>query len=704
MRKCVFLLLFIIGDLSLGLFGQGDKSFELSFLQTSQEVLVKEIPELNFIKQDDGGVPNFQGGEQVYVHLKLSSEKSQSANNIFLSYSLLDSISFYYHNQGNFTLQQKTGQAFKFETRFNAVTDFNFSTQAGQRDYYFKINSHKPIVLPFEIISDKDLLFKITRFDFFMGIYIGVVLVMILYNLVIFFLTRDKSYLFYILYLLFLGLAQAALFGYTDRFVFFDFPDLNSKFAVLSGALVGIASVAFIINFLRLKEKAPLFYKLMILVVILDLIGIVLLISGNAVIAYNWVNLVALSGSILAIAAAVKLARAGYKPANFFLIAWTIFLVSVIIFALKDFDILPYNPLFRRSMLFGSSIEIVLLSVALADRINQLRRDKEQSQLRALEMAKENEKIIREQNIELERRVDSRTMELQESNEELQVTLDNLKETQSQLVDSEKMASLGQLTAGIAHEINNPINFIASNIKPLKLDLSEIYEIIAAFELLDESSSSQDIASAKAKMVELDYDFIKTEIESLVSGISDGAVRTSEIVLGLRNFSRLDEDVVKKASPNEGLESTLVLLRNKTKDLIEVVEDYDPNIGDIDCFPGKLNQTFMNILNNAIYAVNEKEYQGEEKPTITIRTRKEDAEWVSIHLIDNGIGMDENTRKKIFEPFFTTKNVGDGTGLGMSIVFKIIERHGGKMTVESEPGKGTEFKIVVPVNQPNEFA
>jgi two-component system NtrC family sensor kinase len=162
--------------------------------------------------------------------------------------------------------------------------------------------------------------------------------------------------------------------------------------------------------------------------------------------------------------------------------------------------------------------------------------------------------------------------------------------------------------------------------------------------------------------------------------------------------------VVKKASPNEGLESTLVLLRNKTKDLIEVIEDYDPKVGEIDCYPGKLNQTFMNILNNGIYAVNEKDYEGDEKPTLTIRTEKENSEWVNIYLGDNGIGMDENTKKKIFEPFFTTKDVGEGTGLGMSIVFKIIERHGGSLTVNSEPGKGTEFKISLPVIQPNEFA
>ena len=679
------------------------QSFELSFFQSAEDVPADEITKLAYVI-NESDVLSFAGGNQVYVRLVTDSTQENTRKTIFLSYSLLDSISFYYEGQNGFELKQKTGQAFNFDTRLNSITDFSFDLEPGVFQYYFKVTSHKPLVLPFEIISDKELLFKVSSYDFYMGIYIGIVLVMLLYNLVIYFLTRDKSYLFYILYLLFLGLAQAALFGYTDRFLFADSPAINNKFAVLSGALVGIASVAFIVNFLSLKVKAPFYYNLMRLVALLDLIGIVVLFSGYEAIAYNWVNFVALGGSVTAIVAAIKLARSGYKPANFFLIAWSVFLLSVIVFALKDLEVLPYNPFLRRSMLFGSSFEIVLLSVALADRINQLRREKEQSQAKALEMSRQNEEIIKEQNVELERRVDSRTMELQESNEELQVTLDNLKETQSQLVDSEKMASLGQLTAGIAHEINNPINFIASNIKPLKLDLSEIYDIVSSFQALDEESTAEDLVSAQAKLEEYDYEFLKTEIESLVGGISDGAIRTSEIVLGLRNFSRLDEDVVKKASPNEGLENTLVLLRNKTKDLIDLEEFYDENVGEIDCFPGKLNQTFMNILNNAIYAVNAKVYPEGERPTIGVKTEKEEDDWVTIKLSDNGIGMEEKTKKKLFEPFFTTKDVGEGTGLGMSIVFKIIERHGGKLIVNSRLGEGTEFIMTLPVSQPNEFA
>lgn len=650
-------------------------------------------------------VANYDNGKRAYVRVTIEDAASKGDQMIFLSYALVDSIRLYHlQADGSIQLAVETGQAFKFDTRLYESSDFVFPVNPEVSQYFFEIYSHKPLVLPFQMVQREELSETLSTNDFFFGTYVGIIIVMFLYNLVIFFLTRDRSYLFYILYLLTLGLAQAALFGYTDRFLLAWAPRLNNIFAVLSGALVGIASIFFIIDFLNLKSKAPLFRKLLFLVVPLDLIAITLLLLGYEPVAYKMVNLVALSGSIVSIVAAVKLAQQGYKPANFFLIAWSVFLISVVIFALKDFDIIPYNPVFRRSMLFGSSIEVVLLSVALADRINQLRRDKEESQARALEMARENERIIKEQNIELEKRVEIRTMELQETNEELQVTLDNLKETQTQLVDAEKMASLGQLTAGIAHEINNPINFITSNIKPLKLDLSEVYTIVDGFAKLPDNCSPDQLKEAKDLLQDYDYDFLKDEIESLVSGISDGAVRTSEIVLGLRNFSRLDEDVVKKANLNEGLDSTMVLLRNKTKGQVDIIRDYDPNLMDIDCFPGKLNQAFMNILNNAVYAVNNHKYEEGVKPAITIKTRSVNADTVAVHLIDNGIGMDENTKKKLYEPFFTTKDVGEGTGLGMSIVFKIIDKHRGRIEVNSELGKGTEFILFLPVRQPNEFA
>lgn len=701
MRHWLFLFVFFI---SAQLVAQ---PLQVSVTSSHQHVAANELTDLPYQEVPPSDIVNLSSDKgYAYLEIDLNAQVVEEHSYLSIAYSLFDTVRFYaVQPDSSVKLIHETGQAFPFQTRLLSSTDFILPLRKGVQRYYLAISSTKPVVVPLRLYDYEEAVSAITINDLVFGAFAGIILVMLLYNLVIFLMTRDRSYIYYIAYLLTLGLAQAALFGYTDRFIFSDWAFMAEKFAVMSGGLVGIASVFFIRNFLHLKEKERLFYHLFTGVAILDTLWIVLLLLGWDAFAYNAVNATALVGSVLAIYVAVKLVRSGYKPANFFLIAWTVFLLGVIVFALKDFNIIPYNPIFRRSMLIGSTIEIILLSVALADRINQLRQEKEASQEEALQMARENERIIREQNIELEKRVEERTMELQEANEELQVTLDNLKDTQTQLVDAEKMASLGQLTAGIAHEINNPINFITSNIKPLRLDLDELHQIIDAFSSLSEDPTNEEVQAAKDKLQELDYDFLKEEVETLVNGISDGAVRTSEIVRGLRTFSRLDEDVIKPANINEGLDSTLVLLKNKTKGIIEVVQDYDTALPDVECYPGKLNQAFMNILNNGIYAVQHKtDYAEGELPTITLRTRLHEDETMSIHLIDNGIGMDEETRRKMFDPFFTTKEVGEGTGLGMSIVFKIIDKHNGNLEVKSEPGKGSEFIITLPLRQPNEFA
>ena len=281
-----------------------------------------------------------------------------------------------------------------------------------------------------------------------------------------------------------------------------------------------------------------------------------------------------------------------------------------------------------------------------------------------------------------------KNIQLHRSNKKIKETLDNLKAAQAQLIDAEKMASLGQLTAGIAHEINNPINFVSGNINPLKLDLDDMKELIRKFRNMCHVGPSKDnIKELQDYIEELDLDYLFEEIDQLLGGIEEGAKRTRDIVAGLRNFSRLDEDDFKQADIHEGLDSTLILLKNKLKNRITVQKQYD-KIPKIECLPGKLNQVFMNILNNAAQAI---EDQGE----IIIKTLLKDDK-IIISIKDNGPGIPEETKKHIFEPFFTTKDVGAGTGLGLSISKGIIDKHEGTIEVYSEPGQGTEFIITLP--------
>ncbi|MCS6796263.1 MAG: ATP-binding protein, partial [Raineya sp.] len=348
---------------------------------------------------------------------------------------------------------------------------------------------------------------------------------------------------------------------------------------------------------------------------------------------------------------------------------------------------------------FARSIAEVISLMIEADK----RRKAEEELRLALEKARRAEEDMRalaEAQLEANERLMMAEKQLKESlevekkqREELDRLVAQLKETQGQLVHNEKMASLGQLTAGIAHEINNPINFVYNGIDTLKISLDDLMEIVNKYNELDNANGNKDAIIQEAKQLkeQLGFEELTQDIEHLVADIKKGAIRTMEIVKGLRIFSRLDEEERKPSNIKECIESTLILLNNKMKGRITVKKYYDETMPDIYCYPGQLNQVFMNILNNAIQAIPEDRKDGE----ISIYTENQE-ENVIIRIKDNGIGMSEQVKRRIFEPFFTTKPVGVGTGLGLSITFGIIEKHNGQIFVNSEEGKGSEFVIQLP--------
>ena len=337
------------------------------------------------------------------------------------------------------------------------------------------------------------------------------------------------------------------------------------------------------------------------------------------------------------------------------------------IFALKDFGIIPYNEATIYALPMGSAIELVVLSLALGSRINQLKKDSEIAKEKELNTSLLNEKIQREQNVKLEQNVEERTSELTKTNASLSETLENLRSTQEQLIQSEKLASIGQLTAGIAHELNNPINYVSSSAVSLKRDFIDVKEILSLIVNLDPKSESlkESIESVKSKLLELDITFTVTEIDELLEGVEDGAQRTAEIVRGLRIFSRMDGNQEIKANINELLSSTLIILRSNLKHVVDVEVDLSENLPDINCQPGKLNQVFMNIITNAAHATTDTDLKRSER-SVKVSTRvvtTDNVEVIQVEISDNGVGMSKETQAQIFIPFFTTKEVGKGTGL-----------------------------------------
>lgn len=272
-----------------------------------------------------------------------------------------------------------------------------------------------------------------------------------------------------------------------------------------------------------------------------------------------------------------------------------------------------------------------------------------------------------------------------------------LRQAQMKLIQSEKMSSLGQMMAGIAHEINNPINFVYGNVVHTSEYCGDLLEMIRLYQ----QEYPEPTEVIKKKAAELDIDFVQTDLLELTSSMQKGTERIRQLVLSLRNFSRLDESECKFVDLHEGIESTLAILQHRflsgdSIPNIRIVRDFD-ELPLVECYPSELNQVVMHLLMNAIDAIRE---TGLEQPTITIRTIVVQAQWVQIAIADNGTGIDDAIKANLFDPFFTTKSVGKGSGLGLSVSHQIVtEKHGGKIDCHSVVGEGSEFTIQIPVNQ-----
>jgi len=324
----------------------------------------------------------------------------------------------------------------------------------------------------------------------------------------------------------------------------------------------------------------------------------------------------------------------------------------------------------------------------LADAVGKCVRDRQQTEeLRLTRQVAALTQALQEQLEEKQRAEEA----LKKEKAEQLVLINRLEEAHNQLLQAEKMASIGQLAAGVAHEINNPIGFVNSNLGVLQNYVKTLLNLISKYELYESELSAESHAAIVALKQETDLAYLRDDVGNLLAESLGGLQRVKRIVQDLKDFSHISDSEMQWANLEDGLESTLNVVWNELKYKAEVVKDYG-KLPEIECIPSQLNQVFMNLLVNAAQAIT-------EHGRITLRTRQE-GENVRIDIADTGSGIPLEIINRIFDPFFTTKPVGTGTGLGLSITHGIVRKHNGRIDVSSRAGEGTTFSITIPIRQP----
>ncbi|MCH7410315.1 sensor histidine kinase [Belliella sp. DSM 111904] len=655
-----------------------------------------EFEILQYTQVTPSGVLDLGVANEAYVGFDIANFKTLSGDNSAVvvevkNPTFREVVSYQKDESGMLVELNKSGTNWGKTDLFASPNPLIFlGDDTGVEKIYLSILSNEPIVFEVSVVSEDGFHAMYYKKALIVNVYIGIMFALFLYNFILYFLIKDRTYFYYCFYILFIALAQTSLMGYS----YYYFLGMNVKLYEVSiigfSAISGVAGISFMRLFLKTKYYTPILDKFLQLNIVVYLAAFVFRLLGSLSISYTLTDISGLMVILLFGFTATKIARIGYRPAAYFIIGWLFFFIGLLIFILQSNGFINVTMVANFPMLLGTAMEAILLSLALADKINVLKKEKEEEQMERLRMLKENEKLILDQNESLEAKVRART-------EELENTLVNLQNTQTQLVNQEKMASLGQLTAGIAHEINNPINFVSSNISPLKRDIKDLLEVVQSYR---DHGAAQFSEATKKELNELEedieLDYVLQEIDQLLRGMEDGAKRTVEIVKGLRLFSRVDEQDVKKVDIHDGINSTLVLLNSSMSGKIKIIKEYG-EIPMVECLAGKINQVFMNIITNAIHALQD-HMPSNPDPEIKIITSNH-YDYISIEIKDNGPGMPESVKQRIFEPFFTTKAVGKGTGLGLSIVYTIIENHGGTLEVETLEGQGTSFIITLPIYQ-----
>jgi two-component system, NtrC family, sensor kinase len=677
-----------------------DATNTLSFEQ------IKNLPDAAF--QKSASTPLRFGITTASIWLKFAV-KNQTEGLLFLAFqsNALHVLNAFIYDEGG-KLTTIDAFANKELQRGNIILNIGTSPKF----LYVKIQSNFSLQLPLVLSRLAPLSFHYYKLDVKNGLCIGILLAMALYNLFIFFLVKDRLYLYYCLYISTTLWTMTHLSG-LGLLIWGDYP-LIARFVGVPFVL--LSAWLFTVRFLNLDKNMPRTYiAIKILCVLIA-----------CIIPIDFLNLQVLRGAAQQILTPISTISMlivgvlshfqGNKSAKYYVVAWGFFLVGGIITSFSYSNKLPYTYFTSNAVLFGACIESILLAFALANRINIYRAESAKAQALAVQRLEENERLAREQNKSLaenERLVREQNKVLEEKvherTTELETSLETLKATQNQLIQSEKLANLGELTAGISHEIQNPLNFV-SNFSELSVDL--VKDLKVEMERSPLTPEGGIIISSKDKAY---IDELFNDLYANQEKINHHSKRASSIVKGMLEHSRTSTGIKEWTNINALADEYLRLsfhgLRAKDRNFnADYKTDFQEELPKIEIIAQDIGRVLLNLINNAFYAVNQRSPQppkGENYvPTVTVSTHYAPPSGVGglvggqiiITINDNGTGMPESVKAKIFNPFFTTKPSGQGTGLGLSLAYDIVTKgHGGTLEVESTEGIGTTFTLTLPI-------
>jgi two-component system NtrC family sensor kinase len=566
---------------------QGSLSIQQVFNSNKFQATKYQLPVLQYLKTT------------TWLRFTIKNNSTDSSLVLNTGSAIINNLDLYYSDQRLGGFRHKTPD---FSSGYPITQNASLISvpiaPGASNTLYLRVKSNASTIVPIKVYSTPAFLKYRNTENMIIGVIAGVFVVMALYNLLLFFIVGDYSYLYYVCYIVFFGLAQILKRGYGSNLFNTDVTVLNNYVIPMIRASVGLSILLFISEFLQVRQNLKQLHKYYLLLYIPYFFALAAILLGKPAIAYALITLSLSFSSVSLLFTGAYLYFKGFKPAKFFMLGWGLFLIAILVSVALNKGYVHYSYFTADIVVFCSFFELILFSAALAEKINFYRQLKNESQNFALSVAQENERLITQQNIILENKVKERTNELINTNKDLSVSIDHLTATQKQLVDNEKMASLGQLTAGVAHEINNPINFVSSNISPLRLDFNELINLLNKYNAVVNNPNQPDLLrELEDYKKQIDPEFIKEEINILLNGIEEGANRTAEIVNSLRTFSSTDEQILKTEDINKSILNNLLILRGTIPYYIEIKPVFD-KLQPLNCYPGKISQLIINLINN----------------------------------------------------------------------------------------------------------